>query len=238
MDHDKNKSLINIEDPKSIQELLDSPTSVISEFLTGLLSSEFNLKYSAGKLVQAIQKGKFLEQLGRELNELKQKGKIKEDYFASNNSRATLLELLKFLDEDVPDEEKFKALKSIFFYSVTKGISEAEELFAYQLFQICKELSSGEILLLRAVYNIIQGNFAPGVVVNINETSKAAWLRIVAQQLGHQDISLMEFYEESLMNRKILTAHIYPDRSGIRGGPDFRLTSLGKNLCGFITKYP
>ena len=59
--------------------------------------------------------------------EARETGEIKKDYFATNKKQTSLCELLKFIDEDVPDEERFQAMKSLFFISISKGTSEKDE---------------------------------------------------------------------------------------------------------------
>ncbi len=55
-----------------------------------LASDKNELKLSAGRLVQASIKHKFLTQLGKEIKEYRGKGKIKEDYFATHKEQASL----------------------------------------------------------------------------------------------------------------------------------------------------
>src|SRR3989344_2949868 len=99
------KDLIDLEDEKSVMGFLRESTVKIAEVITGILVSNKNgWKLSAGKLVQAAIKGELFTQLGRELVKYRGDGKIKEDYFATHGGRASLLELLNFIDEDVPDE--------------------------------------------------------------------------------------------------------------------------------------
>jgi hypothetical protein len=109
------KGIVKLDDEKSLMEFLREPTAKMAEAITGILASDqTSWKLSAGKLVQAAIKGKLLTQLGRELEGYRAAGKIKEDYFATHKNQASLYELLKFLDEEVPDEELFAAVKSIF----------------------------------------------------------------------------------------------------------------------------
>ena len=96
-------------------KFLQEPTVKIAEALTGILASDFkDWKLSAGKIVQAVIKGSLLTQLGREIEKYQEEGKIKEDYLESDIDRASFKELLEFIDEEVPDEIRFKAIKSIF----------------------------------------------------------------------------------------------------------------------------
>ncbi len=122
------KILITLDDEKSLGTFLQAPSVKIAEFLTGFLSSDKNeWKQSTGHLVQAVIKNTLFTQLGIEIEKYIKNGKIKEDYFATNKNKATLLELLKFIDEEAFDEEKFEAMKSIFFYSVEKNAKQQDE---------------------------------------------------------------------------------------------------------------
>ena len=235
----KDKGLIKIDSIKSIAEFLQQPTLKIAEALTGILSSDLRvIKLSAGRLVQASIKFKLFTQLGKELKEYIEKGKIKENYYATNKNQASLCELLKFIDEEIPDEERFKAMKSIFFTSVSRNVHEKDEELAYELMQICKKLTSGEILVLKAVYDIINDRFAPDMASFDLETESAStWLDIIASQIGHNMSSLIEMHEQKLIGLKLITDRVYSDRSGISNTPHFRLTQLGYKLCEFITKY-
>jgi len=235
----KDKGLIKIDSIKSIAEFLQQPTLKIAEALTGILSSDLRvIKLSAGRLVQASIKFKLFTQLGKELKEYIEKGKIKENYYATNKNQASLCELLKFIDEEIPDEERFKAMKSIFFTLISRDTREKDEELAYELMQICKKLTSGEILVLKAVYDIINDRFAPNMPSFDLETESAStWLDIIASQIGHNMSSLIEMHEQKLIGLKLITDRVHSDRSGISNAPHFRLTQLGYKLCEFITKY-
>lgn len=229
----KNKKLIEIDNEKSIMNFLQQPTVKMAEVLTGVLSSSMNdHKLSAGQLLQALIKGKLFTQLGRELQKYKNKGEIKEDYFESDKNRMSFYELLKFIDEEVPDEERFKAMKSIFLKSISKDAKEKDEEMAYEIMQICKRLSSGDLIILKAVYDMVQKNKH-----NNGQRDVKEWLNIIAQQIGHSIPSLVEIHEERLMKLKLISDRIHSDKSGFERTEYFRLTELGYKLCEFISKY-
>jgi len=46
--------------------------------------------------------------------------------------------------------------------------------------------------------------------------------------------TLVEFYEESLIEKKLVTPRKHSDRSGADRGQLFRLTDLGYKLCQFF----
>ncbi|MBU4346247.1 MAG: hypothetical protein KKH29_02845 [Candidatus Omnitrophica bacterium] len=236
-----NKSLIDVNDKKSIIEFLQAPAIKMAEVITGILVSDSTeLKLSAGKLIQASIKFKLLSQLGKELREYAEKGKIKDDILGSSKSQASLCELLKFIDDDVPDEERFKAMKSIFLFSITTDTTEKDKELAFELLRICKKISSSELLILKACYEISNGNHKFEHLTKervLQMHSAGEWLGLVSQQIGHNIPSLIQVYEESLENLKLISHRQHPDRSGIYKTQYFRLTELGYKLCEFITKY-
>jgi len=234
------KSLIDISNTDNIVKLIQSPVK-LAEVITGILVSDVkDWKLSAGKLIQAAIKFKFLSQLGKELKEYAQKGQIKEDYFTTHKEQAALHELLKFIDEEVPDEERFKAMKSIFLYSITENISKKDEELSYELIKVCKRISSGGLLVLKACYEIVNNNisFDYNGAIDLSIHSAAEWFNIVAKQIGHNMPSLVELYEDELFGLRLISSRTLPDRSGIGKTKYFRLTELGFKLCDFISKYP
>jgi hypothetical protein len=241
----KGNGLIKFDDPKSIAEFLEQPTIKISEALTGVFASEISdLKLSAGKLVQASIKGQFIKQLGKELKQYIEKGKIKEDYFATNKDKASLYELLKFIDEEVPDEERFKAMKSIFFMSISNDIQKGQQELVYELMHICKQLNAGDILVLKSVYDIFKESaergkayITPNTQIDLTNNSASYWLDIISKKIGHKIPTLIEKHEAVLMGLGLLSPRTLPDKSGIVASPRFRLTELGWEMIDFITKY-
>ena len=108
--------------------------------------------------------------------------------------------------------------------------------------QICKQLSSGDILVLKAVYDISKGNSTfdmPKIGDNFN--SRESWFKLIAKQIGHDLPALVERYEKNLMELKLITniklAYGGNDTSSFESSKNFRLTSLGKTFCEFIIKY-
>lgn len=85
-------------------------------------------------------KGKLLQEVCREIKELRDKGKIPDDFAEKKYGFKSWVELLKTVDEEAPDVDKLEALKAMF-YSVNKvNVQDREQVFNYQLFQIAKRL--------------------------------------------------------------------------------------------------
>jgi hypothetical protein len=219
-----NENLIRIGDRDSLMEFLRQPTLELAEGLTAILASPGQLKMAAGHIVQAAIKGRMYEQIGRELEELKKAGRIKEDFFDTHKQQATLHELLKFIDENPPDDEMFAALKSIFFSTISVDADAEEEQLGYHLLQLCKQLSSGEILVLRTTWHLYN------MTLGKTESPRLPqWIDMVAK--GAQiPLALLEVYQEKLIQLRLL--------QGIGATTnDFRLTDLSKTLCDRITKF-
>ena len=240
----ENKSLIKINNIKDIIAFLKQPAVKMAKALPGILASgRTDLVLSAGRLVQASFEYSLLKQLGQELNHYVEKGKIKKNYFATNKNQVSLYELLKFIDKEIPDEERFKAMKSIFLSSVSKNSSREDEELAYELMQICKKLSSGEILILKAVYNMVNERLRENTEKpDLNATRASFWFTAVASQVGHNMPKLVERYELNLMDLKLITERNQPHnfstpQDTFKKSDYFRLTPLGYKLCEFITRY-
>ncbi|MFZ5982478.1 MAG: hypothetical protein ACOYS2_02835 [Patescibacteria group bacterium] len=226
---------IDPENKESIIEFLQKPTIAIAETITGLLASDDKeKKLLASRLMQGVLKGNFFTQFGRELKNLREEGKIKEDYFATNNQRASLLELLKFIDDEIPDEEVFKAMKSIFFKSIAKDATEEDELLGYQLLRICKQLGSGEVMTLKVSYEIFNQKDGRSLPTS-SQTSATSWLGDISEALNLPQQAI-ELFEDKLIDLKLITDRLHSDRSGIRP-QNFRLTDLGIKLCEFIISF-
>ena len=236
----ESKELINLDNPKNIAEFLQQPATKIAEFITGLLVSESkDYKLSAGHLVQASIKWKLFSQLGREIKNYIDKGKIDEGYLNNEQSKRSLSELLKFIDESSPGEERFNAMKTLFFKSVASDSSEREQTLSYQFMKLCKNLESDHLLILKAAFDIKNGDLVNNLSttkINPNDNSAETWLRNISEQIGHGIKSLIEVQEEKLIDLKLISPRTASDFSGVRSLENYRLTDLGCEICNFIYK--
>lgn len=240
------KNLINLESEKSVMQFLQEPSIKIAEVLTGILVSEQkDWKLSAGKIVQSVLKGQLLTQLGREIKKYQEEGKIKEDYFATHKNQVSLYELLKFLDEDVPDEELFAAVKSIFFSGVNKDAGQYGEALAYEFLQTAKQLSGTEVLILKANYQLAQGKLSEAVTNPKEQLNgiqdRHSWRVIISKQMGYGNLaSIVAKYEDHLEVLGLIAPRVDMDRARGQFQPtqSFRLTEVGYKFCEFITNYP
>jgi hypothetical protein len=189
----------------------------------------------SGRIVQASLKGNAIEQMCIEVEALIDKGKIKEDYANSKHGFQSLYEILDLIDKDVPDEDKFNAMKALFYSVISADINEGERILNYQLFQIAKNLTSSQILVLKVCHDIRQKNEIPKDLNFLCD-----WNSMVAKHIGHGIGSLIERDEETLLQNKLLTSH-NETRGTVNSVGIFkdnaRLSGLGIKLCENLIKY-
>lgn len=236
---------LQLGDEKSLMKFLQEPSIKIAEAITGILASEQkDWKLSAGKLIQASIKGTLLTQLGRELKKYREEGKIKEDYFAMSKTRAILYELLKFLDEEVPDEDLFRAMKSIFFTGISVNTTEYDQALAYEFLQTAKKLSGTEILILKANSEFALGNFSDKISKEstaLSQSNRSTWRRNISIQMGYGELhSIVAKYENNLESLGLISARNDDTRFQNDFEPTgmYRLTQVGNKFTEFIANYP
>ncbi len=232
------KELIKFDDVKSIAEFLQQPATKMAEFITGILVSDTkDWKLSAGRLVQASIQWKVFSQLGKEIKDYIDKGKIKEDFLDKELIQQSLYDLLKFIDETTPDEDRFNAMKTLFIKSVAHDLSEAEQILSYQFMKLCKDLESGDLLILKAAYDIKNGKLSQklsSAAIDLNDRAVHPWLLNISNQIGHEIISLVEVHEDKLVNLRLISPRSHPDKSGFAKTKYYRLTDLGYKVCEYI----
>ena len=223
--------LISFRDPESLAKLMDQPLPTIAAALTGALSSGYSdAVLIGGRLVQGALKGKLYQQVAREINDLVEKGKIKEDYANTKYGFKSLVELLEFIDSEVPDEDRLQAVKAMFVAVNAVEAKQGEELVNYQLLQISKRLSGGQLLVLKTTYDL----YKKGGFHSIN--SSMAWLESIATRIGHNITALIQQDELVLISNGLISDRTSRDRSGVNV-TNARLTDLGIRFCEVLVRY-
>lgn len=229
------KQDVMLRDPKVLKEFLEQPTIKIAEAVTGALAvGASGLSTAGGRLIQAAIKGNLFVQFGREIGRLVDEGKIKEDYAEKKYGFQSLADLLNFIDSEAPDEDRFNAVKAMFFALNSVDVKESgEEILRYQLFKLTLSLTSTQILTLKISYDWVAKN----ETLNPSMGSGAPeWVAKMSQSLGHGIGNLVEIDETVLMDKKLLSPRVYTDRSGITA-TNARLTQLGMSFCESLQKY-
>ncbi len=217
---------------KDTSEVIKQTLISLAEGITGIAASERkDLALSVGHIFQSFRKGQFLSQFGVEWDSYREKGRIKDDYIDTEQHRSCLQELLDFLDNDSPDEIRFEVIKKVFLVAATENVSDRNSLLPYQFLRLCRGMSSGEIIVLSATYSIAKSD----QILDVSGANQ--WLDAIVNESGLGHASLVETYEDELIKKHLITGRKYSDQSGIVAKPNFRLTSLGFELCKYIDSY-
>lgn len=147
--------------PQKLQKIIEHQNILgVLECATGvgakLVGDPAGLILSAGHLAQAVLKKKFYQQLLSEVHKYRDEGKMSDKSLDSPYGKTIFTDFMRIMDSETLDDEKFNALKFIFFHSVKAGTDEHDQLLAYQYFQVCKKLSSLDILILKTAYKIYE----------------------------------------------------------------------------------
>ncbi|MGH9637466.1 MAG: hypothetical protein ACRD72_21745, partial [Candidatus Angelobacter sp.] len=176
------------------------------------------------KVLHGALKGQGWRQIAGALQPLKDAGKIKEDFEDSDLGKACLAELLDAIDRN-PDPRRIQALKNAFLRIATQPGTDSEAVLQQQLLHMIGSLSSGEIVLLAAMYR----------VGDVRKYSSAQeWLTEMANETGFVDKGLVALAETPLMEKQLVIPRQHGDRSGVIWGQRNRLTSLGERVCAFM----
>lgn len=184
--------------------------------------------------------GKRISQFIADYKEKKIKGQIKnEDEFLTEQPTLTLAELFKILAQEPSDEDRFKALKSIFFTSIANDSTKEDEVLAYEFLQSAKKLSGTEMLILKANFEIVKTG-VPEIKESLAFYSRSAWRKLVAKYMGQENYdSLVGKYEKNLESLGLISPRHEQDnrQTEFESTRYFRLTEIGMKFCKFITQF-
>jgi len=221
--------------PFDTSNVLAKTLTGLAEGLTGIAASERkDWILSLGHILQSIRGGRLLSSFASERQAYREKGKIKEDYTDTDQHQECLQELLDFLDEGPPDTARFAVLKKILLVAASEKASSRDSVLPQQYMSICRDLTSGELLVLVSAYTVSKA--PPSVSLNRPEDARI-WLQAIASTSGLDYSELVEVHERALIEKNLVTARLHPDRSGVTMGEHFRLTRLAYDLCRYIERY-
>jgi len=214
---------------KIANDVADVTLSVTPE-LSGLLTPETLVDPATATIKVGLAiVGNKLRKFYDEYREKKAEGKIREDIETIQDS---LYDILKFIDQG-PDEEHLDAVKKLFFISAAPTTPESEQQLVYLLIQTCKKLSSSELLILKASYQL---HTNPGKLVSLSiGRNRHTWFKSVADAIGHRLSSLVEASESHLEELKLITGTEVADPRYFYPEGNCRLTDLGYKLCEYLS---
>lgn len=232
-----------IDKEKSKKDIIETSLAV-APFAVQLLDPEITINpLSVVTKVLAGIAGHFLAKFASEYKEKRENGIFKNEPFTEKPPLISA-NLLKMISEGKVDEERFRAMKSIFFRSLEKDATEEQEQLAYQLFETAKQLSGAEVLILSANYAVVSNTGKPiASGVFLSSVSIDYWAGIISEKIGGNFLKQIVFqYEKHLIDLQLISGHHYAmDTNRVASNFEstryFRMTDLGYILCEFITKY-
>ena len=225
--------------PQNTDELakfMDEPLPAIAEAITGAFAAGPKAwMVMGGHIVQGILKARLFQQVSEEIRELREKGKIAKDFADEEKNKygfKSCVELLTIIDEETPDVDRLEALKAMF-YGINKvNAKDGHRIACYQLFQIAKKLTSGQLLYLPACYTGFNGSgFSTG-----HPVPRTDWLRKIGRQLEHEVLGLLEQDDNVLVEYGLLNPRSPMDHNSVFEN-DARLTTLAIAFCRNIEIY-
>jgi hypothetical protein len=228
--------------PQNADELalfMDQPLAAIAETITGALAAGPKVwTVMTGHIVQGMLKGKLFQQVSKEIKELRDKGKIPDDFADEKKYKygfKSWVELLTVIDEETPDADRLEALKAMFFAVNRTNAADGERIVAYQLFQIAKKLTSGELLLLKVIHETYKAGGLPRTPLS---TAASNWRSQMANRLGHGLSALVEQNERALAEYSLIMPIVMSGQlQTIRDDENARLSDLGIRFCKNIETY-
>jgi hypothetical protein len=218
---------------EAVRALLSDPISTTTALITAALASgRQDVVLAGGRVVQAVLKGRAYQQLGQELGELLKKGKIRKDYAETKYGFQSLVELMTLIDSEAPDEDKLRAAKAMFIAVNSADSLEGEAFLRYQLFRIALKLSGSQLVLLGICQKLHKSRTFNQSTAPVAQN----WLSVVANQIGHRVLTLIERDETALVDYGLITPRLLADRSGVNLD-SARLTDLGLSIGELIESY-
>ena len=207
---------------------------LVSGFAAGGVSEWLR---TVGRLLQFQRGVGYLKRLQAEVEHYKGEARIKTDYFYTDQGMTCMQELLNAIDEDSPDEVRFKTLQAILLTAASETLSTRDDPMPQQLMRIARQLSSAEVLVLSASYHR-----AKHPIKSENSSSREngharVWADAVLQHSGLRFVEMVLLQEEGLVQKKLLSENLFGDKSGYRVTNHDRLTELGYHLCEFIAAF-
>ena len=220
------------------EEVSNATLKAFTEALTGIAASDKKeWALSFGYLLQRVRGGKLLKTFNDEWAKYRKKGKIKDDYLATEQGLTCFQELLDSIDKDSPDETKFLAMQAVLLAAGEEKLEDRDSVLPQQLMRICRQLASGEVLVLMASYDIwIKRDFPQPQGGPVLSGNKRDWTSKVVARTGLRFPELVQTHERTLVEKCLLSEHRYGDESGFELTEHYRLTRLGHSLCDFIAR--
>lgn len=145
------------------------------------------------------------------------------------------MELLRFLEDDIPDEDRFQLLKRLLIVAATETISDRESIKPQQFMKLIKSLSSGATLVLVTAHRLSKNPPLKGDANGHADVDQ--WVQIIAKESGLGLHELVVNFEDELIQKRLLNERIFREKTHTTLTPHFRLTKLGFEICDMADNY-
>lgn len=215
--------IAKLREPNILDQLRERPIATALEIVTGAAAGGAKgLFVSMGRIAQSILKADLQYGVIAEMKRLSDAGRIPEDIGRTKYGAHTWAEFMKIIDDDPPDADRLEALKAAF-YAVNKvDAGDAQRVVAYRLWQVAKRLDSGDVMLLKAMYEA-----AP----NLDSTPTNQWHQRAAEKSGLGIGELVGLSESHLRDLRLIK------ETGAVGGSVSVITNLGRQIVQSIQTY-
>jgi hypothetical protein len=233
--------IVHLENPNVIEHILSKTRAEATAYVGKLLQSGVP-RYVAGgpRVAYTAMVIEGLTDLGREISAWIKVGRFPDDFSGRPAGYQTWVDLLREIDSNPVDGERLKAMKAMFFSANEVTASDAQSVVAYQLFQIAKILISGELLLLKAVYDAYRNGVFSGTTGNV---TLEGWAQTIAGRLGHGLFPLVIRDSIALEQHGLINARVAIGSAPHQPTQNFvspvnaRITNLGIRFCENIQSY-
>ncbi len=205
--------IIHLADPSVIERVfLSKSREERVQYVLDLLTSGFSKFVLAGpKVAVTLMAQEALTNLINEVSGWIRGGRIPKDFTGRPSAYQTWVELLQEIDSNPVDTDRLDAMKAMFLAASSINATDGESIIAYQLFQIAKKLNSGELLLLKAVFQAFNAkSFPQGALLSQNVSN---WRSVMANNLRHGLSSLIRQQERALAEHNLITPIVMSDSS-------------------------
>jgi hypothetical protein len=209
--------IIQLQQTGALEEMMKDPMAVIAAAVNELLLHPTTFASTAIRIAHATLQGKMYEQFAAEIKDLREKGKLPDDFSKNKNGYKTWIDLLKVIDDEAPDEDRLEALKAAFYAANKIKSTDGDRIVAYEVFQIAKTLQSNEILVLRAYWSAWKDQDL------CQQMQLHDYQQVLAKVLGHTQMELIVAGVHTLGEKRLVSNNV--------------LTGLGNLMCATIQTY-
>jgi hypothetical protein len=227
--------IVHLGRPGVIEKILSSSRADKIAYVSALITSGLPKYILSGPRVAFVAMAiEALTDLGKEVSDWIKNSKIPEDFSGRPSGYQTWVELLQEIDSNPVDADRLKALKAMFLAANDVSKMDGDSVLAYQLFQLAKGLSSGELFLLKCIYATHRTN---GWLHNATSTHAYNWRSFMANKCGHGLSALVEQNERKLAASGLISPILLQGNLETFTERNARLTDLGIRFCENIEAY-